>query len=78
MNSLQKYNQIFIKVFGVKENELEDLEYQSVEAWDSVGQMELVAELEDEFGIMLDTDDMLSLSSYKLGKEILHKYAVEL
>ncbi len=49
------------------------------DAWDSVGHMQLVAELEDAFDIMMDTDDIIDLSSYEKGKEILAKadYEVE-
>ena len=53
------------------------MQYQSVELWDSVGHMSLVAALEDEFDIMIDTDDIIDLSSYEKGKEILVKYGVE-
>jgi acyl carrier protein len=38
--------------------------------------MGLVAALEDSFGVMLDMDDILDLSSYEKGKEILSKYEV--
>ena len=40
--------------------------------------MQLVAALEDAFDIMLDTDDIIDLSSYDKGKEILAKYDVGL
>ena len=41
--------------------------------------MQLVAELEDAFDIMMDTDDIIDLSSYEKGKELLAKeeYGVE-
>ena len=39
--------------------------------------MSLVAALEDEFDIMIDTDDIIDLSSFEKGKEILAKYGVE-
>ena len=40
--------------------------------------MTLMAELEDVFDIMLETDDIVDFSSYEKGKEILKKYEVEL
>ena len=46
--------------------------------WDSVGHMTLVAALEDAFDIMIDMDDIIDLSSFEKGKEILKKYDVEL
>jgi acyl carrier protein len=78
MTNLEKYNQAFIETLEVKEEQLNGLVYQSVELWDSVGHMTLVAALEDAFGIMMETDDIIDLSSYEKGKEILHNnYNVE-
>ena len=62
----------------ITEDKLVGLQYQGVELWDSVGHMSLVAALEDEFDIMIDTDDIIDLSSYEKGKAILAKYGVEL
>lgn len=72
----KKYDQLFMDNLLVKKEQLETLEYQSVEGWDSVGHMNLMAELEDEFDIMLDTDDIIDFSSYSKGKTILAKYGV--
>ena len=71
MNNLEKYNQAFIESLELTEDQLEGLEYQSVESWDSVGHMGLIAAIEDAFDIMMDTDDIIDLSSYEKGKEIL-------
>ncbi|MFE5278869.1 hypothetical protein [Bacillus cereus] len=38
--------------------------------------MALVAEIDDQFDIMLDTDDVLDLSSFAKAKEILQKYDI--
>ena len=80
MSNLEKYNNAFIESFEVTEDQLEDLKYQDIPAWDSVGHMGLIAALEDAFDIMMDTDDIIDLSSYQKGKEILAKedYGVEL
>ena len=72
----KKYNEAFIKALDVTEEQLATLEYQGVASWDSVGHMELIAEIEDAFDIMMDTDDIVDLSSYEKGKEILSKYGV--
>ena len=76
MTNLELYNNAFVESLGVDEAELEELEYQKNPSWDSVGHMGLVAALEDAFDIMMDTDDIIDLSSYKKGKEILGKYDV--
>lgn len=78
MNNLEKYNQAFIESFSVTEDALVNLKYQDVAAWDSVGHMGLIAALEDAFDIMMDTDDVIDLSSYEKGKEILSaNYEIE-
>ncbi|KLU65864.1 hypothetical protein DEAC_c19000 [Desulfosporosinus acididurans] len=79
MTNLEKYNTAFMETFDITEEQLNsDLVYQSVEAWDSVGHMQLIAALEDAFDIMFDTDDIVDFSSYDKGKEFMTKYEVEL
>ncbi len=73
MTNLEKYNEAFISVFEISPEQLPGLKYQDIQTWDSVGHMSLVAALEDAFDIMMDTDDMIGLSSYEKGKEILSK-----
>lgn len=76
MENLEKYKQAFIETFDVSREQLETLAYQDVDAWDSVGHMQLVAALEDAFDIMMETDDIIDISSYATGKEILKRYDV--
>lgn len=71
MTNIEKYANTFTEVLGVKEEQLEGLEYQAVPEWDSVGHMALVAALEEAFDIMMDTDDIIDFSSYEKGREIL-------
>ena len=79
MSNLEKYNKAFTDTFEIAEDQLPGLKYQDIEAWDSVGHMGLIAALEDAFDIMMDTDDIIDLSSYEKGKELLSKeeYGVE-
>ena len=78
MTNKAKYDAIFIEVFEIKQSDLtDDLEYQSIPSWDSVGHMSLMAELEDEFDIMLEMDDIVDFGSYKTGIETMKKYGVE-
>lgn len=79
MSNLGKYNNAFIESFEIGEDQLTGLKYQDIPAWDSVGHMGLIAALEDSFDIMMDTDDIIDLSSYEKGMEILAKdeYGVE-
>lgn len=77
MTNLEKYNEAFVETFEIEESQLENLEYQGIAEWDSVGHMTLVAELEDRFDIEMDADDIIDFSSYEKGKEILAKYDIE-
>ena len=78
MTNLEKYNNAFTENLQISEGELQGLQYQGTELWDSVGHMTLMAAIEDAFDIMLDTDDIVDFSSYEKGKEILKKYDVEI
>lgn len=79
MNNKEKYAQAFIETFEIKDSSiLEGLQYTGIEAWDSVGHMALIAALEDAFDIMMETDDIIDLSSFEKGMEILgQNYDVE-
>lgn len=77
MNNLEKYNQAFLSALSITQDKLSDsLCYQDIEEWDSVGHMSLIAELEDTFNIMMDTDDIIDFNSYKKGMELLSKYGI--
>ena len=79
MNNLEKYNQAVIEVFGVEENALgSNFNKESVDGWDSVHQLNIIALLEESFDIMLDPEDIMELTSYEKGKELMAKYEVEL
>jgi acyl carrier protein len=75
MSNLDKYQKVFKESFQY-EGDLEQLAYQGITEWDSVGHMQLMAALEDMFGIELDVDDIIDFSSFKKGITILAKYNV--
>ena len=78
MENLEKYNKAFIDVFGAKTEELnENYGKESVDEWDSVHQLSLIAEFEEAFDIMFDPEDIMEMTSYARGKELLKKYEVE-
>lgn len=72
-----RYQQVFLEAFAVDKRALLDLTYQSIQAWDSIGHMALIASIEEEFGIELDIDDITSFSSFSVGADILSKYGLE-
>lgn len=78
MTNSEKYAKTFCDTLEISEELLPNLTYQSIELWDSVGHMTLVANLEEAFDIMMETEDIIDLSSYEKGKEILStKYGIE-
>ena len=79
MTNLDKYKKIFTDTFNIDNSKLENLEYNKITEWDSIGHMTLVASLEEHFKITMETDDVIDLSSFKKGKKILlEKYKIEI
>lgn len=76
MSNREKYNNAFMESLDVEEGQLSGLSYQDVPAWDSVGHMGLISELEDAFDIQFETDDIVDFNSYEKGIELLTKYDV--
>ena len=78
MKNQEKLVKVFAEALGVNEDIItDDLQYNSIPEWDSVAHMSLVAEIEEAFDIMLDTDDIIDMSSPAKAKEILAKYDIE-
>ena len=73
----EKFTQAFVDGLRIHEEKIVDsLEYNSIPEWDSIAHMAVIASLEDAFDIMLDTDDIIDMSSVAKAKEILLKYDV--
>lgn len=71
MTDLEKYNDIFKKIFNVSDDQLGSLAYKETPEWNSMAQIALVAELEDKFGVDFNTDEIFQLKSYVIGKDML-------
>jgi acyl carrier protein len=79
MPNRMKYDSVFKNSILVSQEQLnENLTYESVPSWDSIGHMSLIAGLENEFSIALDIDDVIDFSSYTQGIKILEKYGIEI
>ena len=76
--SREDISKIFKKAFGDEIKISENLKYQEIIEWDSVGHMNLMSEIEEELGIELDIDDIIEFSSFEKGIEILSKYNVDI
>jgi acyl carrier protein len=77
MSQNEKLQAAFSNAIGVPaQADFETLTYGKTEGWDSVAHMTLVAEIESAFDIMMDTDDVIAMSSYPEAKRILGKHGV--
>ena len=71
MDVAAKLREVFVEALDLgPDGDVVNLKYRDIEAWDSVGHMALVAAIEDEFGIELDTDQVIDLSSFKVALDL--------
>jgi acyl carrier protein len=69
--------EIFAEALGLDLAKVtDDLRYATIPEWDSVAHMALIAALEEAYNIMIDTDDVLDMSSVGKAREILARYGV--
>ena len=78
MSNINKYKEIFIKSLSIDNKKFnENIKYNEIPEWDSIGHMTLMSGLEEGFGITMETDDIVDFSSFKKGIEILKKYKIQ-
>ena len=78
MSAQQNLVEAFSTALSIPSEAVKDgLTYNTIPEWDSTAHMILIAELEDKFDIMLDTDDIIDMSSVAQAKVILGKYNIE-
>lgn len=79
MSNVDRLKDAFCEGLGVEKDEIDwdNLKYRSIPEWDSVAHMQMVAEVEDAFDIMLETDDVIGMSSFPISIEIVSKYDVD-
>jgi acyl carrier protein len=73
----KKLKQCFKESLNIEDSVVNDNFSYGSSVWDSVGHLVLIAAIEEAFDIMLDTEDVISMSSFLKAKEILKKYNVE-
>jgi acyl carrier protein len=56
----------------------DSLAYSSVPEWDSVAHMALVAELEQEYGVMFDTDEIIAMNSVAKARQMLEIHGIKI
>ena len=76
MDNIEKLKKAFSDALELSTEKItDDLSYGN-ETWDSIAHLALVASIETEFDIMLNSDDVIDMSSFKKAKEILNKYDI--
>ena len=79
MANQEKYKSLLAEVYDTDvANVKEDFSKETVDNWDSIHQLNIIAVLEETFDVMLDPEDIVELTSYEKGIEILKKYDVEI
>jgi acyl carrier protein len=78
MTTKEKLIQAFSSGLGIPPGpQIATFEYRKVSQWDSMAHMQLVLEIESAFDIMLDTDEVLSLSSFGKALEIISRHGLD-
>lgn len=69
---------VFVEGLGLQDMTVDwsSLAYRGIPQWDSVAHMQVVAEIEETFDIMLEIEDVIGMSSFEVAKGILTKYGV--
>lgn len=79
IRNLEILRNAFSEGLGLGKSQIvHDLAYNSIREWDSLGHMALVAAIEFAFDIMMDTDDIIDMSSFAKAKEIIQKYGIDI
>ncbi|MEI7595130.1 MAG: acyl carrier protein [Bacteroidota bacterium] len=77
MNNLDKLKEAFSRGLNIELSAInESLAYQKNPKWDSISHMVLISEIESEFDISIETDDVIDISSFGKAKEIMTKYSI--
>lgn len=67
-----RLRRVFVETLELGDDvDVENLNYRDIPQWDSLGHMTLIGAIEDEFDVQLDTDQVIGLSSFKVGVDTL-------
>lgn len=67
------FEKIFRKVIGVT-TVTDDMEMNNIAEWDSLKQVQLIAELEEKLGLEFEFEDIIKMTSIKKIDSVLNKY----
>lgn len=77
MSNIEKLKEAFAEGLEIPMKEVEAATMESVDKWDSIGQMSLVAIIEDAFGIEFEPDEVMRFTSFAAGVDILKNHNIE-
>lgn len=77
MSNIEKLKKAFAEGLELPIEEVENATMENVDKWDSIGQMTLIAIIEDEFSIELEQDEVMRFTSFAAGVDILKNHNIE-
>ncbi len=77
MDNIEKLKKAFSESLELPYDAVDDDLSYGTANWDSIAHMALVASIETAFDIMLSSEDLIDMSSFKKAKEILARYDVK-
>jgi len=78
MRNIEKYRNAFINALDLEDGVVvEDLALGESPEWDSIGHMTLIAVIEDEFDVSIDSEWITEFNSYQSGMELLNRLGVD-
>lgn len=78
MGNIEKLKEAFVEGLEIPMEEVETATMEGVDKWDSIGQMSLVAIIEDAFGIEFEPDEVMRFTSFATGVDILKNHGIEI
>ncbi len=77
MTNLEKLEHVFRSALTIPASDpVATIEYGKTKGWDSVAHMQLVAAVESAFDVMLDTEDVIGMSSFGEAVRILDRLGI--
>ena len=77
MTAVETYKNAFVQALEISEAEVEQASMETVARWDSIGQMSLIAIVEDAFGIEMEPDEIMQFTTYASGLDILRRHNID-
>jgi acyl carrier protein len=77
MSNIEKLREAFVEGLEIPVEEVENATMESVDKWDSIGQMSLIAIIEDAFDIEFEPEEVMRFTSFFAGVDILKNHNIE-